>query len=183
MNIMPGMIMPERNCALKLASNSSWLSASNLARESSSRPNTLTRACPEKDSSTRAFRRPTLRHWMPNAFCERGPMMPKITAMSGSETSATIASCHEMENIITSTPTTVSTEVTTVESDCCIVCVMLSMSLVTREMSSPRCTLSKYESGMRLIFASTSARSWNIVRTMITLITKPCSQPSSADAT
>jgi hypothetical protein len=28
-----------------------------------------------------------------------------------------------------------------VESDCCIVWVMLSMSLVTREMSSPRCTV------------------------------------------
>jgi len=65
---------------------------------------------------------------MPNAFCERGPITPKITAMSGNETSATIASCHEIENIITSTPTTVSTEVTTVESDCCIVWVMLSMS-------------------------------------------------------
>ena len=43
-----------------------------------------------------------------------------------------------------STPTTVSTMVTAVESDCCIVWVMLSMSFVTREISSPRCTLSKY---------------------------------------
>ena len=45
-----------------------------------------------------------MRHWMPNAFCERGPITPKITAMSGSDTSATSASCHEIENIMMSTP-------------------------------------------------------------------------------
>ena len=108
---------------------------------------------------------------MPNAFCDFGPMTPKITAMSGSDTSATRASCHEIENIMMSTPTTVSTEVITVDSDCCIVCVMLSMSFVTREISSPRCTLSKWLSGMRLIFASTDSRRRHMVFTMITLIT------------
>ena len=80
---------------------------------------------------------------MPNAFCDFGPMTPKMTPMSGSETRATMLSCHEIENIMMSTPTTVSTLVMTVDSDCCMVCVMLSMSFVTREMSSPRCTLSK----------------------------------------
>ena len=108
---------------------------------------------------------------MPNAFCERGPITPKMTAMSGSETRATSASCHEIVNIMKSTPMTVSTEVTTVDSDCCIVCVMLSMSFVTREISSPRCTLSKYDSGRRLIFASTDSRRRHMVRTMITLMT------------
>ena len=108
---------------------------------------------------------------MPKAFCDRGPITPKITAMSGSETRATQASCHEMENIMMSTPMTVSTDVTTVDSDCCIVCVMLSMSLVTREISSPRCTLSKYDSGRRLIFASTDSRRRHMVRTMMMLIT------------
>ena len=48
-----------------------------------------------------------------------------------------------MENIITSTPITVRTLVSALESDCCIVCVMLSMSFVTRESSSPRCVRSK----------------------------------------
>ena len=91
--------------------------------------------------------------------------------MSGSEISATSASCHEIENIMISTPITVSTEVTTLESDCCIVCVMLSMSFVTREMSSPRWTLSKYDSGRRLIFASTDSRRRHIVRTMMMLMT------------
>ena len=98
-------------------------------------------------------------------------MTPKITAMRGRETRATSASCHEIVNIMMSTPTTVSTDVSALESDCCIVCVMLSMSLVTREMSSPRCTLSKYDSGRRLIFASTSSRRRHMVRTMITLMT------------
>lgn len=48
-----------------------------------------------------------------------------------------------MVSIITSTPTTVSTDVTIEDSACCMVLVTLSMSLVTREISSPRCTLSK----------------------------------------
>ncbi len=108
---------------------------------------------------------------MLNAFCERGPMTPKMTPMSGSATSATIASCHEIENIMTSTPTTVSTDVSAPDSDCCIVWVMLSMSLVTREMSSPRCTRSKYDSGRRLSLASTASRRRHIVRTMMTLMT------------
>ena len=80
---------------------------------------------------------------MPKAACDFGPMTPKITPMSGSATSATSESCHEIENIMMSTPTTVSTLVSALDSDCCIVWVMLSMSFVTREMSSPRCILSK----------------------------------------
>ncbi len=43
-NIMPGMIMPERNWALKLASNSSSFSTSNFSRASFSRPYTFTSA-------------------------------------------------------------------------------------------------------------------------------------------
>lgn len=166
-------MMPERNCALNAAWYSSSFSVWNFSSASFSRPNTLTSAWPEKASSTRAFRRPTFFHWIPNAFCERGPMTPKITPIrGGSATSATSASCHEIENIMISTPITVSTEVRAPpDSDCCMVCVMLSMSLVTREISSPRCTLSKYDSGRRLIFASTCSRRRHMVRTMITLIT------------
>ena len=40
-------------------------------------------------------------------------------------------------------PITVSTLVSACESDCCIIWVMLSMSFVTREITSPRCTRSK----------------------------------------
>ena len=63
--------------------------------------------------------------------------------MSGKLTSTTSVSCHEIDSIMMRTPTTVSTLVSAPESDCCIICVMLSMSFVTREMTSPRCTRSK----------------------------------------
>ena len=43
---------------------------------------------------------------------------------------------------------------------------MLSMSLVTRLMRSPRRWLSKYASGSRVIFSSTSLAQSNIVRWM-----------------
>ena len=180
---MPGQMIPDRNCARNDAWYSSWLSARNLAWKSRRRPNTLTSACPENDSSTRALRRPTLRHCTPNAFCDFGPMTPKITPMSGRDTSATSASFQEIENIITSTPSTVSTAVSAPDSDCCIVCVMLSMSFVTREMSSPRCTRSKYASGSRLIFSSTCSRSRHMARTMTMLMMKPWPQVSRAPAT
>ncbi len=63
--------------------------------------------------------------------------------MSGSVARVMSASCQDKENIMTRTPTRVSTAVIAPESDCCMVWVMLSMSLVTRLMSSPRCTRSK----------------------------------------
>ncbi|MBN9325972.1 MAG: thioesterase family protein, partial [Cellulomonas sp.] len=181
-NDMPGQMIPERNCAENDAWYSSSFSARNRCWNSARRPNTLTSAWPENDSSTRAFSRPTLRHWMPNAFCERGPMIPKITPINGRDTRATSASFQLIENIMTSTPITVSTEVSAPDSDCCMVCVMLSMSLVTREISSPRCTRSKYASGSRLIFSSTCSRSRHIARTITTLMTKPWPQVSSAPA-
>ena len=46
-------------------------------------------------------------------------------------------------NIITSTPSTVSSDVTAWLMDCCRLCEMLSTSLVTRLSSSPRWTVSK----------------------------------------
>ncbi len=69
-------------------------------------------------------------------------------------TSAITASSGEIENIIVSTPTTVSSEVSSWLSVCCSVCAMLSMSLVTRLSSSPRGWPSKYGSGSRLSFSS-----------------------------
>ncbi|MNY71910.1 hypothetical protein D3C86_2103590 [compost metagenome] len=58
--------------------------------------------------------------------------------MSGKLMSTTRVSCHEIVSIMMSTPITVSTLVSACDSDCCIICVMLSMSFVTREISSPR---------------------------------------------
>ena len=62
---------------------------------------------------------------------------------SGIDTSAMSASSHEIENIIPTTPSTVSTEVNSWLRVCWRLCEMLSMSLVTRLRSSPRGCLSK----------------------------------------
>ena len=89
-------------------------------------------------------------------------------------------SSGEIVSIITSTATTVSTEVSSwlivIDSDVW----MLSTSLVTRLSTSPRCRESKYDSGSRCTLSSTSARSATIVRCTVTLSIRACSQISSA---
>ncbi len=55
MNIIDGMIVPEMNCARKLASNSSSFFAANSASTSARRPNTRTSSWPVNDSSICAF--------------------------------------------------------------------------------------------------------------------------------
>ena len=65
------------------------------------------------------------------------------TIDSGIVTSAISASSGEMTNIIVTTPTTVSSEVSSWLIVCCSVCEMLSMSLVTRLSTSPRGCWSK----------------------------------------
>ena len=86
---------------------------------------------------------PVRAHWWVKAFCERGPITPKTTPMSGKMMSATSASFQEMENIIPSTPTTVRIAVRAPDRDCWRVLVTLSTSLVRRLSSSPRWTVSK----------------------------------------
>ncbi|CAB4683089.1 unannotated protein [freshwater metagenome] len=51
---------------------------------------------------------------------------------------ATLASTGEMMYIMMTTPTRLSVEVSTMLSDCCMLCEILSMSLVTRLSMSPR---------------------------------------------
>ena len=60
------------------------------------------------------------------------------TIDTGIVTSAMTASSGEMTNIMTSTPTTVSSEVSSWLIVCCRLVEMLSMSLVTRLSTSPR---------------------------------------------
>ena len=117
--------------------------SSNAFSASFCRPNTLTRLCPVKVSSTRAFSSPVLRHCATNFGCDRLATIVVTTSDSGMATSATMASSGEMISIITSTPTTVSSEVSVWDSVCCSVCEMLSMSLVTRLSTSPRWCLSR----------------------------------------
>ena len=62
---------------------------------------------------------------------------------NGTVTSATRASVGEIQNIIDSTPTTVSSDVSIWLIVCCSDWLTLSMSLVTRLSSSPRGCWSK----------------------------------------
>ena len=98
-------------------------------------------------------------HWAMNSFCERLAICCVTSTDSGTATSAITASSGEITNIITSTPTMVSSDVSSWLSVCCSVCAMLSMSLVTRLSSSPRGWPSKYGSGSRFSLSSTSPRS------------------------
>ena len=143
MNIIAGMMIPETNCAPKLARNSSSFLAWNAASTSRCRPKTLTSSCPVNASSIWPFSSPVCFHWAMNCCCDRLAIWPVTTTDSGTATSATSASSGEIQNIMTSTPTTVSSEVSSWLSVCWRVCEMLSMSLVTRLSSSPRGCLSK----------------------------------------
>ncbi len=58
MNIIDGMMIPETNCAPKLALNSSSFFAPNACSTSLRRPKTVTSSWPEKASSTWAFSAP-----------------------------------------------------------------------------------------------------------------------------
>ena len=70
--------------------------------------------------------------------CERFAIALVTTMVTGTVTIAISASSGEITNITVTTPTTVSSEVTSWLSVCCRLCAMLSMSLVTRLSSSPR---------------------------------------------
>ena len=82
----------------------------------------------------------------------------------GTEMMATNANSHEIQIIIPTVPTMVSTPVSSWLIDCCMLCDTLSMSLVTRLSTSPRACWSRCHSGIACSLASTSARSRNIVR-------------------
>ena len=86
---------------------------------------------------------PVAFHCWANSFCDRLPITPVITTEIGMVTSAMRASSGETTNIITTTPITVSSEVSSWLRVCCRAWATLSMSLVTRLSSSPRVCLSK----------------------------------------
>ena len=108
-----------------------------------------------------------------NCGCDRLAMARVSSAASGTVTSAINASSGEMTNIITSTPTTVSTEIMSWLMVCCRVCATLSMSLVTRDRISPRDLESKYDRGSRESLSSTSSRSLATVRWTTTVVSRP----------
>jgi hypothetical protein len=143
MNIIDGMMIPEMNCAPNEARYSSSFLDSKAASASDCRPNTFTRLCPVKVSSTRALSSPVVRHCAMNRGCDCLAITAVTTNDSGMAISATSASSGEMMSIIASTPTTVSSEVSVCDSVCCRDWEMLSMSLVTRLSTSPRWCLSR----------------------------------------
>ena len=89
------------------------------------------------------FSLPVVDHCRTNCGCARLPIQVTIRTEAGTVTSAISASSHEIQNIIASTPTIVSSEVTTWLRVCCSDWARLSMSLVTRLRISPRGCRSK----------------------------------------
>jgi len=141
--MIAGMMMPLTNWAPKLASNSCAFFSRNRCATSCCRPNTLTSACPVKVSSICPLSSPVCAHCAANSGCERLAISAVITRVNGTVMSETTARIGEMTNIITITPMTVSSEVSSWLRVCCSVWAMLSTSLVTRLSTSPRCTRSK----------------------------------------
>ncbi len=137
-NIIVGWMMPDTNCAPNPAWNSSSLVSANRASTSPCRPNALTRAWPVNASSTCALSMPVCRHWATKRGWERRAMAFVNTTDRGIVSRATSASSGEMMTIIVSTPTTVSSDVSSWLSVCWRLWATLSMSLVTRLKRSPR---------------------------------------------
>ncbi len=131
------------NCALNDAPYSDSFSTANVSLAACWRPNTLTSAWPVYISSMCALSVPVLRHCSTNCGWDRLAICIVMTAESGIVTTAISARIHEIQNIIASTPTSVSTAWISWLSDCCMVWARLSMSLVTRESTSPFEFLSK----------------------------------------
>ena len=133
-------------------------------------------------SSTWPFSSPVVRHCLMNCGWERLAINMVTTAESGIVTSAMAASSGEIRNIITTTPTTVRTEVMSWASVCASVCARLSMSLVTRESTSPRLCESTYFSGTRVSLSATLLRSRNMVCWVMIAVIRDCCHDSKAEA-
>ena len=103
----------------------------------------MTSSCPVNASSMCAFSAPVFFHWATNCFCDRLAIRVVTTIDTGMVTSAISASSGEMTSISTTTPMTVSSEVSSWLRVCWRLCAMLSMSLVTRLSRSPRGWVSK----------------------------------------
>ena len=90
-----------------------------------------------------ALSRPVLVHCATNSRCERRAISRVTNSDNGTVTTVISVSSGEIVSIITSTATTVSSDVSSwlivIDSDV----EMLSMSLVTRLSTSPRCRVSK----------------------------------------
>ena len=91
-------------------------------------------------------------------FCERLAIRATTTMLSGSVRIVTSVRIQLIVSIITMTPMSVSTDVSSCVRFCCSVPLMLSRSLTARLITSPRVRESKNFNGSRSNFASTSLR-------------------------
>ncbi len=153
-----GIISPLRNWAPNAAPNSRSLWLRKTSSTSRWRPNTLTSWWPVKASSMWPLSSPVLFHISLKRPWLRLPMAIAAASDSGTATIAMRASSGETQNIMARTPTSVSRFESSCDRVCCSDVETLSMSLVTRDSSSPRGWRSKKRSGSRLILADTSSR-------------------------
>src|SRR5689334_16581209 len=127
-----------------------------------------------------AFSLPVLAHCATNSRCDLRAISRVTNNDNGTVTTVSSASSGEIVSIMTSTANTVSSEVSNwlivIDSEVA----MLSTSLVTRLSTSPRCRVSKYDSGNRCSLSSTSDLSATIVRCTTTFSNRACTQTSSA---
>ena len=91
-------------------------------------------------------------------FCERFAIRATTTRLSGRVSRVTSVRIQLIVSIITMTPVSVSTDVSSCVSVCCSVPLMLSRSFTARLITSPRVLESKNFSGSRSNLASTSRR-------------------------
>ena len=138
MNVIAGWISPDANCAPKLAWYSSSFLAANRSSTSCCRPKALTSAWPVNVSSTCALSAPVWRHCATKRGCARLAICLMMVSESGTVTMVITARSGEIVIIITTTPTMVSSEVSSWLSVCWRLWATLSMSLVTRLRRSPR---------------------------------------------
>ncbi len=121
-----------------------------------------------------------LRHCAMNRSRLRRAIVLVDHSDSGTVSTVIRASSGEIVTIITSTATTVSTDVSSWLMVSDSEDAMLSTSLVTRLSTSPRCRESKYDRGSRCTLSSTSERSATMVRWMITLSRRACTHITRA---
>jgi len=173
-NPISGNMMPERNWAFlpvlyrfSFISLKSFIAFSSLA-------NALTMLWPVYISSMCPFKSPVSSHCLAKYFLERDMISIKMIMHTGMVAKLRKVMATFIENIMISMPTIVVAAVIICVRFCCIVVLILSMSLVMRLITSPFVVRSKYESGIRESFSLTLFRIANIVFCVMTAMRYCC---------
>lgn len=110
MKNITGCMIPLTSCALNEARYSASFCSAKTAADSFCRPKTLTSAWPEYISSMCALSAPVDFHCATNCGCDFLPIFAATKTETGMVSRATSASSGEIQSIIASTPTIVSSE-------------------------------------------------------------------------